>query len=426
MTIRCHPPNGWFRAVRGHLDPSGSRCRFVTPTFVDVDLTEGGQSAPDEELARVIPLAASRERDQSIEILERRVGARWTELPDQAGRAALRAQSLLEAGPTAVDPTAVPIGLAINRAHGILAAARVMLGLLPRQVDVLGEVLATDLHDAELRELHEIAAAAAALGTVSRPVSTWGSVAGAEGAVVVLDVAEGALRDAARAHEELYARFTERVWEIPLALVRSGSHRWRPVARRQLRRSLRTVSRTAALPGGLDRAAQIVLDAHRSRSALTPLGPLLAQHLGTLDRGPLTDVDGALASLSAVRELQRALGDRQDDRRLERLLLADVFRCREVARPSVLVCSTIAAWSGDVAAAGGTGSLAFTVQELRTWVDALALSLPEVTRGLAAVRTLGVEAGTLRELVDLLVLRQHAANRPTATNQPANRRWSAS
>jgi len=403
-----------------------------------VDLTERAHRDPDHELARVIPLSLTRgsqadhpsarralERDQAVAILVRRVGDRWMDLSPRGGRAGLRAQALLASGPTAVDPAAVPIDAAIKRAHSVLAAARVLLGLLPRQVAVLGEVLGADLRDAELREVHDIAAAAAALGTVSRPVAAWGSVAGADTAAVVLDVVEPELREAARSHDELYACFTERVWEIPISLVRSGSRRWRRLARRHLRQSLRAVSRTTALPGGLDRAAQTVLDAHESRARLAPLRPLLAQHLGALDRGPLTDLDGALASLAAVRELQRALDDRQDDRRLERLLLADVFRSREVARPSILVCSTITAWSGDVAAAGGTGALALTTQDLRDWVDALALSLPEVTRGLAVVRHLGVDVVTVKELVDLLVLREHVGDVQTS-NQDPNRRWSVS
>ncbi|MFL6207220.1 MAG: hypothetical protein ACJ739_17895 [Acidimicrobiales bacterium] len=386
----------------------------LTPSRDAQDETPAGERSPQP------PRAAA--------ILERRVGSSWADLPDRGGRAGLRAQALLASGPTAVDPAEVPIDGAIKRAHGVLAAARVLLGLLPRQVDVLGEVLGTDLRDAELRDLHDIAAAVAALGTVSRPVAAWGSVAGADTAAVVLEVVEPELREAARSHDELYSRFTERVWDIPTALVRSGSRRWRRVARRRLRRALRGVSRTTALPGGVDRAAKIVLDAHESRARLAPLRPLLAQHLGALDRGPLTDLAGALASLTAVRDLQRALGDRQDDRRLERLLLADAFRSREVARPSILVCSTITAWSGDVAAAGGTGALTISLDELRSWVDGLALSLPEVTRGLAVGRGLGVDVATVSQLVDLLVLREHVADLSDSetTTQPERHRWSAS
>ena len=437
--------------------PFGLKTHRLASELVFVDLTERAQREDEEALARVIPLAPHRAgttTDQlateptgadpravrAVATLVRRVGDRWAELPDGAGRAGVRVEALLEGGPTALDPSTTPVDLAISRVHAILAAARVALGLLPRQIDVLGEALGADLGDAELWELEEIAAATVALGTVPRPVASWGSVAGAEAAAVVLEVAEPELRDAARIHEELYARFTERVWEIPLSLVRSGSRRWRRLARRRLRTALRTVSRTTALPGGLDRAARIVLEAHRSRVALAPLRPLLAQHLGALDRGPLTDVHGALASLAAVRELQRALGARQDDARLERLLLADAFRSREVARPAILVCSTLGSWAGDVAAGGGTGALTMRVSDLFAWVDRMSQDLPAVRRGWMALRDLGSEPVTVRELVDTLLLREKVAELEPATEGsvpnpaaaaaprtgPTDRRWSAS
>jgi hypothetical protein len=420
-----------------------------------VDLTERAQREDQEALAQVIPLVPHRDvaapdapgedeldagEERAVATLARLVGPRWPEIPASCGRAGVRVEALLQQGPTALDPSATTVDVAISRVHAVLAGARVALGLLPRQIDVLGEALGADLRDAQLWELEEIAAAAVALGTMPRTVASWGSVAGAEAATVVLEVAAPDLREAARSHEELYARFTERVWDIPLALVRSGSRRWRPVARRRLRRALRAVSRTTALPGGIDRAAQTVLQAHRSRAAVAPLRPLLAQHLGPLERGPLTDVEGALASLAAVRELQRALGPRQDDRRLERLLLADAFGSRELARPAILVCSTLSSWAGDVASGGGSGALNLCVADLFEWVDRVSQDLPAVRRGWMAVRDLGMDAITPRELVDLLLLREKASelldgdvpqpSTPAAPaadpSEPTDRRWSAS
>jgi len=80
------------------------------------------------------------------------------------------------------------------------------------------------------------------------------------------------------------------------------------------------------------------------------------------------------------------------------------------------------------------------VSDLFAWVDRMSQDLPAVRRGWMALRDLGSEPVTVRELVDTLLLREKVAELEPATEGslpnpaaaaatrtgPTDRRWSAS
>ena len=344
------------------------------------------------------------------ELLARRVGARWSELPIGAARAAMRAEELLVSGPTAVDPTATGAREALERADRLRTAAVALVEVVSEEADVLSEALGADLSDLPLERMHDVAQAVVTLSTARRGVAAWGDPAEAEAAEVVLQVSEPHLREAARSHEALYAHFTDGIWDVSPELLASAAGRWRLISRARLRTRLRAVSRNRRIPGRLSRVVAEVTAAHESRSQLAVLGPLLSHHLAELDRGPLSDVGTARTTLLAVRGLQRSLGDRLDADRLVRLLDADAFRSHDVVGPARTVRSALHAWAGDVAAAGGDRAWATDLIGLRRWSDEAGHVLP-VLRGAAdAAARSDLTTPTLRTLVDALVLRDHVAD----------------
>jgi hypothetical protein len=249
---------------------------------------------------------------------------------------------------------------------------------------------------------------------------------------VVLELIGPALRDAAAAHQRLYERFTDSVWEVPASLLAAGTRRWRRLSRRRLRRQLREASRTGTLPGSVRTLASQIVAVRATRAQVAPLRPMLAHHLGVLDCGFLTDVDAAAASLAAVLRLQRSIEMVLDDERLERLLLADAFRSSELLDPARSIRTTLAAWAGDVAAAGGRGALAVDAATLQRWVDHAEQDLPAVASGIELLEALRVEPTvtepTLQQTVDALILRSHVAllDTPADTRTDRDRSWSAS
>ena len=245
----------------------------------------------------------------------------------------------------------------------------------------------------------------------------WGNRATADAAALALDLIGPDLRTVARAHERLYERFTDHVWEVPASRLAAGRRRWRLVARRHLRSQLRAASRTGTVPGNLGEVAAEIVEVRRMRAELAPLRPLLATHLGGLDRGVLTDVEAATAALAAVRDLQRALGFLLDDERMERLLLADAFRTGELLVPARSIRTTLATWSFDVAVAGGRGAFAVDVDTLEAWADEVACLAPVLTPVVEHLEQL-CPGASLRQAVDAFVLREHVAQ-VTEADDPA-------
>ena len=382
-------------------------------------------SAP-EGLAAVIPLASHRTDaapDRASQILDRRVGAGWTGLPANAGRPGLHLEQLVRQAPCGYNPSVIPAAPALVRAGHLVHAARTALDLLTDEVGTLSEALSADLAALSLDELDTVAASVVALGSAPAAVPAWGHRSAADSASLVLDLIGPDVQKTAEAHERLYERFTDHVWEVPAARLKAGTRRWRVLSRRRLRHQLRAASRTGALPASLGDVAAEIVDVRVMRAELAPLRPLLATHLGALDRGVLTDVASATAALTAVRDLQRALGLLHDDERMERLLLADAFRTAELLVPARSIRTTLAAWSFDVAVAGGRGALAIDGDTLATWADDLARVVPALTPAVEHFDQLR-PGQTLEKAVDALVLREHVADLAAAafldTDAPAS------
>jgi len=152
-----------------------------------------------------------------------------------------------------------------------------------------------------------------------------------------------------------------------------------------------------------------VLLARRARARVDGVAPLLAQHLGGLNRGPLSDADDALRAVRAVRRLQAALGDLADGERLRRLLLADAFRSEDVFGPAVNVRMALGAWQRDLDGVGGRDAWAFTLDELVDWTEGVTELLPALRQATDAAAEVGARVSGLRDLVHLLLLRQHVA-----------------
>ena len=382
---------------------AGNRDRSAPPTALDDPPPVDGP-----------PVAPQPDLDRAQGILERCVGARWAQLPVGTGRAGLRAEVLLQSGLTAIDPTTIDAGDAVARAERVVRAAAALVDLLADETDVLSEALAADVITLPFDRLHQVAEAVVALSTAPRAVPAWGDRAEADAAEVVLRVSEADLRDASESHGRLYERFTEGIWDVPSPLVSAGRRRWRLVTRTRLRRRLRAVSRTGRLPGRLTAVAAEVLDARATRSRLNVLSPLLSHHLAELDRGPLTDIDAVLSALTAVRNLQQALGDLLDGTRLERLLMADAFRSPDVVGPAAAIRSTLDAWANDIASVDGNGAWATDGFEIERWAIEVAQLLPVLIEGNEAVRAVAAVDPTLSALVDGLLLRDdvhvHAAH----------------
>jgi hypothetical protein len=374
-----------------------------------------GAPGVDHGLATVIPLSPRPpEVDRAVAILERRVGPGWPVLPSVAGRSALRAEDELGNTPAAIDPSVTPACAALATARRVAACARFTLELLTDEVIALSEALHADLEGLDLEEIDALAAAVVELSTAPPPAPAWGRPAAAEGAAVVLELVSPVLHDAAEAHERLYERFTDHVWDIPAPLLSAATSRWRGVARLRLHLHLRRTSRSGSRPGRITALAEEIIQARAIRARVAPLRPLLAHHLGVLDRGVFTDVEAAAEALAAVRRLQASLAGVLDEDRLERLLLADAFRSHELLSPAQSIRTTLAAWVADNRGAGGSGPLELTAGALARWVDAVEPLLGLVEDGTHALEQLGVATPTLREVVDALVLREHVAEQAGA------------
>jgi hypothetical protein len=137
------------------------------------------------------------------------------------------------------------------------------------------------------------------------------------------------------------------------------------------------------------------------------MSPLLTHHLAELDQGPLSDVDGALAAIGAVRRLQAVLGDALVPSRLERLLRAEAFASPDVLSPAVNLRNAILAWRHDLTLLGGQVTDTLPWSELQHWADVCDRLLPSLREGQAAAARLGVPAASLRSLSDVLLLREH-------------------
>jgi hypothetical protein len=382
-------------------------------------------NASDPSLATVIDLptrsarcdedAAERELADHARFLRERYGDRSLELPGALGRQLVRAEALLASGPAAVDPTTSPLA-AVARARVVVGAAVAMTDLIHEEGGVLEQVLSARLVDLPLDRLAAVADAVLGLATAPRAEPAWASPTEAHAAFVVLEAHGEDLREGARLHQAVYAQFTDRIWDVPERRLKTGRRPWRPIAWLRLRRSLAATSRNLRAPSPMSAAADLVVETCVLRTRLLTMGQLLASHLGEHDRGPLTDVDAARASLAAVRRLQAALGDRLDAKHLSRLLAADAFKHDAVLEPARNLRTALLAWTADIAKLGGHDPLHIDVAELTQWATRTEAVLPVIETAAAASERLGGAAATLRALANDLLARERfnelTASRP--------------
>jgi len=350
---------------------------------------------------------ASAATERALGVLARRAGLRGLELPADLGRPLARMSHLLSAAPTRLDAERMLPALAAELAALATSAADVTLEVVFGEAEVLGEALGTDLLGLRLDELHEVAEAVLAVSRAPRAAEQWADPRDAAEAERVILAAGDDLRAAATTHVWLQERFTDQVWEIPVGLLERAGASWRLVGRARLRRLLRLASRSgrpslsASVPG--------VLAARRARNQVEAIRPQLTRYLGSLDRGPLSDADAALSAVRAVRRLQGALGLGLDMERLSRLLLADAFRSEDVFAPAVNVRLALLAWRRDVEGFGGAEAWSCTLDELADWTVEVLDLLPDLRSAMAAADGIGARAVSLRDLVDLHVVREHIA-----------------
>lgn len=357
------------------------------------------------ELARrpspvVVP--AERELTAHARFLSDRYGDRWLDLPATLGQPLVHAEALLSSGPVAIPPT-MPAGRAIVRARRAARAAAVMVKVVRNESEVLEQALGASLVDVSLPQLAEIAEAVLGLQAAPPAEPSWASPLSAQAAEALLDACCDDLREGSQTHRAVYAQFTDRIWDVPVRRLQKSRRPWRRIARFRLRRALAASSRTEKAPKPISVAIDLVLEAHAVRDRLATAAPLLANHLGDHDRGPLTNVDAARESLAAVRHLQRALGDRLNEERLARLLAAGAFDDDAVLEPAAKLVVELQAWNAKVDRLGGARGVDMDVVGLVRWASLVDEALPAVETAVTAVDRAG-GASTLRDLVyDLLV-----------------------
>ena len=374
--------------------PESARGRSSLATVTE--LTRRSPDTPDAE-------SVERELIAHARFLHGRYGDGWIELPEALGRSLVHAEGMIESGPVAIPPTTPPTE-AIGQARLAARAAAAMGEIAMKESEILEQAIGGRLADLPLHRLSAVVDAVVALGTAPRPVPAWASPVAAHAAAALLDAYDDEFRAGARTHRAVYAQFTAAIWDVPARRLKTGRRPWRPLAWLRLRRALAATSRTRLAPGPLVEAADLILEARAVRDQLSTIAPLLANHLGEYDRGPLTDIDAARNSLAAVRGLHDALGDRLDTNRIGRLFAADAFRHDAVLVPARNLGAALQAWTADIGRLGGGQAVSMHGAELIRWASLVRQAMPSLETAVAAVVSRGGAAKTLRDLVyDLLV-----------------------
>lgn len=371
--------------------------------------------------------AARPDAARAAEVLRRRYGDRWPDLPTNLGRVGVALERLLAWGPTAVDAERTWTDDDAANAWLVVQAAAVHADEIIEESDVLGEALGASLDGLSLRQLDQLVEALVSLSAVGGGAARWADPAAAAAARLVLDAYGDDVRRAADLHRELYELFTEGVWQVRESRLRSGKRRWSLIGRARLRSELTAVSRTGKLSGSIADASALILRARASRSQLDDLGPLLERHLGRYHRGPLTNLDPAVVSLDAVIRLQETIGDRLDVERLGGLLMADAFGTDAVMTSVLRLRDALGSWQAEVEQlCEASDPLVLSADQLRAWAAETRAALIPMIAALCDLTERDHPPVSLRDLVDALVLREHGdqtqrpAPAPAPTARPEN------
>jgi hypothetical protein len=382
----------------------------LPPLATIIDLTPRPSGSASTE-------SVERELIADARFLHGRYGDRWLELPEALGRPLLHAETLLAGGPVGIPPSTPPTE-AIGRARLAARAATAMGEIACNESEVLEQALGARLVDLPLHRLSAVVDAVLGMSAAPRAEPAWASPVAARSAESVLDACDDEFRAGAHTHRQVYAQFTDAIWDVPARRLKNGRRPWRPISWVRLRRALAATSRTRLAPSSVSAAADLVLEARAVRERLLSVAPLLANHLGEYDRGPLTNIDAAREALAAVRRLQDALGDRLDASRLARLLAADAFKNDAVVEPARHLGSALWSWTADIGRLGGGQAVSMDGAEMIRWASLVREVMPAVEAAVAAVVTRGGPAQTLRDVVFDLLVRQRfselTAGRPSA------------
>lgn len=345
--------------------------------------------------------------ERDAELLRRRLGERWQELPVGLGRPLAQLEQALTVGPTALDTQMTTPAAALGEASSVVDAARTHIDALVAEAEVLGDVLGADLVSMDLRRLEQVAGAVLDLARTDPGDPSWADPAHAATAAVVLDAHGDDLRVGAAVRREVLDRFTAAASSISDGRIAAARRPWRFVARWRVRHELTLASRTGRI-GPLASSLDLVAREREAIARAQLLVPLLERHLGRHHRGILTDVDATSAALAAVGRLHEALGRDLDSARLADLLVAEAFSSLEVAAPALALRAELQAWQAEVARLCAGDPWALPVGALGTWVDRVTGGLRLLSEGLRAASALAQPPATVRELVDDLLLRDHA------------------
>ncbi|MEX2293936.1 MAG: hypothetical protein WD691_09135 [Acidimicrobiales bacterium] len=388
-----------------------------------MDSVSGGPTLDDGALAPVIQLTdAARSRGAGAgtpsipegavgrdgALLGRLYGDRWHELPPDLGRVAAGLERLLEQGPMAIDPTQAQPGEVLSKAWVAVRAASVHAAVVEEEAEVLGEALGVALARLPLDQLGRAAGAVLALGAASGTEPGWADPAHLDAARLVLDAHGADLRDAAALHLQIYERFTERVWEIRESRLRAGARRRGVLSRRMLRSDFAAASRTDVKKGSVRSVADLILQARAARQRLADLTPMLERHLGRQWRGPLTDIVPIVRSQDGVRQMHRALGEQVDVERLAGLLVADAFATDELTHAATLIAQSLQTWEEELAALCTGDPWALPAGQLASWAADTGTALAQMATVLVAMSDHRGDPVPLRDVVDVLLLREHA------------------
>lgn len=369
-------------------------------------------------LAPVIQLSSAARYDgtRDADLLRRRYGDRWPDLPTNLGRVAVGLERLLAWGPTAVDAEQTWTDDDAANAWLVVQAAAVHADEIIEESEVLGEALGARLDGLPLRQLDQLVEALVSLSAVGGGASRWADPAAAAASRLVLDTYGDDVRLAADLHRDVYDRFTEGVWEVRESRLRSGKRRWSLIGRVLLRSELNAICRSGKLSGTLRDASDLILRAREARSHLTDLAPLLERHLGRYHRGPLTNLEPAVVSLDAVIRLQQTIVDRLDVDRLAGLLMADAFATDVVVTPALRLRDALGSWQTEVEELLGGDPWVLSADQLRIWAAEARGALIPMIAALCELTERNHPPVSLRDLVDALVLREHGdqSQRPTA------------
>lgn len=410
------------RVTCGRFEPSGSSGERRGPTIGDVEPRAEDLLSDRAALAPVIQLSSAARPDakRDADVLRRRYGDRWPDLPTNLGRVGVTLERLLAWGPTAVDAEQTWTDDDAANAWLVVQAAAAHAAEIIEEGDVLGEALGARLDGLPLRQLDLLVEALVSLSAVGGGASRWADPAAASASRLVLDTYGDDVRLAADLHRQVYERFTEGVWEVRESRLRSGKRRWGLVGHALLRSELNAVSRTGKLSGTIGDASDLILRARAARNHLADLAPLLERHLGRYHRGPLTNLEPAIVSLDAVIRLQHTIVDRLDVDRLAGLLMADAFATDVVMTPALRLRDALGSWQSEVEQLCVEGDpWVLPAHQLRAWAAETRAALVPMIAALCDLTERNHPPASLRDLVDALVLREHGDQSQRTTPAPA-------